>query len=348
MASGLVAPMGEDGKLVTKTDSGNSITKKSKNNNIVDSDTFLTLLVAEMQNQDPLEPTSNTEWVSQYATFTQVQQLSEMGNAMDQLRANSMVGKEVVMKVTNESTGEVSYKDGVVEYVLTENGKTMLVIDGDKYSIDDLDSVLSDEYSEALGKYREWTAKFSALPSLQFVDKQYEGALRELFDDYYAMDDYQKNFMQKYAGDYMDSFKQYLAKLQLYGIEFEEPSEDTEDSATLDDILDNFNKKMDEILEKLGSLAEAQSSGGSSSEAAGDSETADGAESVEGNAGGNVDSAENVEGNASSDADSTDVAEEAGNAGTTSEAGSTESVEDDLEGDDGSAEERDDNTAQEE
>lgn len=285
--AGLIAPVDDKGNLVTKTESGDSLTKKGKNNNIVDSDTFLTLLVAEMQNQDPLEPTSNTEWVSQYATFTQVQQLSEMGNAMDQLRANSMVGKEVVMKVTSESTGEVSYKDGIVEYVLVENGKTMLVIDGDKYSIDDLDSVLSDEYSEALGKYREWKAKFSALPSLQFVNDQYEGALKELFDDYYAMDDYQKSFMEKYAADYLDLFQQYLAKLQLYGIEFETPSGEEEDKTTLDDILDNFNQKMDEILEKLGSLSAAGGSGESSS-------GAEGSDSVGGDAGSTGD-AENVE-----------------------------------------------------
>lgn len=280
--AGLMAPVDDKGNLVTHTESGDSLTKKGKNNNVVDSDTFLTLLVAEMQNQDPLEPTSNTEWVSQYATFTQVQQLSEMGNAMDQLRANSMVGKEVVMKVTSESTGEVSYKDGVVEYVLVENGKTMLVIDGDKYSIDDLDSVLSDEYSKALGKYREWTAKFSALPSLQFVNEQYEGALKELFDDYYAMDDYQKSFMEKYAADYLDLFQQYLAKLQLYGIEFEAPSGEEEDKATLDDILDSFNQKMDEILEKLGSLSAAGGSGGSSSGASGGSSGVDDTEAAGG------------------------------------------------------------------
>ena len=99
MASGLVAPI-VDGELQTRTDSGDSLTKKSNNKNEIDSDMFLTLLVAEMQNQDPLEPTSNTEWVSQYATFTQVTKMSEMANTVDQLRGNSLVGKEVMMKVT--------------------------------------------------------------------------------------------------------------------------------------------------------------------------------------------------------------------------------------------------------
>lgn len=73
----LIAPIGEDGKLQTHTASGDSLKKNAKNKNAVDSDMFLTLLVAEMQNQDPLEPTSNTEWVSQYATFTQVQKMAK-------------------------------------------------------------------------------------------------------------------------------------------------------------------------------------------------------------------------------------------------------------------------------
>ena len=123
----LVAPY-VDGKLQTSTTSSDSLGRKSSNS-VVDSDTFLTLLVAEMQNQDPLEPTSNTEWVSQYATFTQVQQISEMADSMDLVRANNLIGKEVVMKVTSSSTGETSYKRGVVDYVVVEEGKPLLVID---------------------------------------------------------------------------------------------------------------------------------------------------------------------------------------------------------------------------
>ncbi len=56
--AGILAPVDENGNLITHTSSGDSL-KKGKNKNAVDSDMFLTLLVAEMQNQDPLEPTSN-------------------------------------------------------------------------------------------------------------------------------------------------------------------------------------------------------------------------------------------------------------------------------------------------
>ena len=35
-------------------------------------DQFLQILCAEMQYQDPLEPTSNTEYIAQLATFSQL------------------------------------------------------------------------------------------------------------------------------------------------------------------------------------------------------------------------------------------------------------------------------------
>lgn len=151
--AGIMAPVDEKGNLVTRTESGDSLKKNSKNKNTVDSDMFLTLLVAEMQNQDPLEPTSNTEWVSQYATFTQVQKMGEMAEAVDVLRANNLIGKEVIMKTTSDKTGETSYTKGTVDYVEMEEGKPLLVINGNKFSISDLDTIVSSDYSKAYEMY---------------------------------------------------------------------------------------------------------------------------------------------------------------------------------------------------
>lgn len=250
----LVAPL-VDGVLQTKTDSGESLTSTNKNNSTVDSDMFLTLLVAEMQNQDPLEPTSNTEWVSQYATFTQVEKMSEMAESMDQLRANSLVGKEVIMKVTSSATGETTHKRGVVEYASIENGKSILVIDGDKYSLSDLDSVISEEYGEAYDLYSEFVAKINALPSLKYIDTSYESTVKELYNELNGMTSYQQNFMKTYAADEISALVEYVARLQEFGIEFEDTSTSESTSATLDDILASFNSKMDLILEKLNSIS---------------------------------------------------------------------------------------------
>ena len=68
----IIAPV-EDGKL------NYNYTDNSKKNGInptgstLGYDQFLQLLCAEMQYQDPLEPTSNTDYVAQMATFSQLE-----------------------------------------------------------------------------------------------------------------------------------------------------------------------------------------------------------------------------------------------------------------------------------
>ena len=257
----LVAPY-VDGKLQTSTTSSDSLGSKSSNS-VVDSDTFLTLLVAEMQNQDPLEPTSNTEWVSQYATFTQVQQISEMADSMDLVRANNLIGKEVVMKVTSSSTGETSYKRGVVDYVVVEEGKPLLVIDEAKYSLSDLDTVASKEYFNAYDKYTEFAKKVAALPSLKVVDKSYQNTVQNIMDLYNGMSDYEKNYLKTYAAGDIASYEAYVKKLKSLGVTFNEGTQTKE--TTLDDLISAFDKKMTALMEQIAALKGSNSSSGSSS-----------------------------------------------------------------------------------
>ena len=257
----LVAPFDEKGNLQTHTTSGDSLKKNEKNKNAVDSDMFLTLLVAEMQNQDPLEPTSNTEWVSQYATFTQVQKMSEMAEAVDVLRANELIGKEVIVKTTSTDTGEVNYKQGIVHFVEIENGKPLLVIDNAKYSISDLDTVVSTEYSQAYGKYSTFKGMIDSLPDVAYADKSYENVIQGAFDFYNTMNDYEKNYMAFYGADQMEKFTQWKLELENLGIEFKDSSKEEENKTSLDDILESFNTKMNAIIDKLNLLSNNSSSG---------------------------------------------------------------------------------------
>ena len=253
-----------DGKLQTSSTSSDSLSKNKKDNSVVDSDTFLTLLVAEMQNQDPLEPTSNTEWVSQYATFTQVEQIGEMRDSMDTLRANSMVGKEVIMAVTSESTGETNYVRGTVDYVTIENGEPYLVINEEKYSIDDLDSVASEEYFTAYDKYSEFVSMMDALPNLNVLDTSYKNTIGEVYDLYNGLDEYQKEYFNKYASGYVESYKAYISKMEQLGITYGETTT-ADKTTTLNDVLEAFNQKMDSLMSQIGSLSSSSQSADSGS-----------------------------------------------------------------------------------
>ena len=142
----LVAPY-VDGKLQTSTTSSESLTNSSNSGSTINSDTFLTILVAEMQNQDPLEPTSNTEWVSQYATFTQVEATKEMLDTVSRQTASSLVGKTVIMTTDLNKDGYVA---GKVDYWEVISGTIYLGIDGKLYDIADLDTVMDEEY------YKKW------------------------------------------------------------------------------------------------------------------------------------------------------------------------------------------------
>ncbi len=46
---------------------------------------FLKLLVAQLQNQDPLEPVKNEEFVAQLATFSSLEQLISINKAVTKL-----------------------------------------------------------------------------------------------------------------------------------------------------------------------------------------------------------------------------------------------------------------------
>lgn len=144
----IVAPV-KDGKITTDLYETEA-TKKNESNDTLGKEAFLQLLVAQMQYQDPLQPMENTEYVSQLATFSQLEALQNMETEMTSGQAANLVGKSVIMKTTSAVTGETSYNAGVVDYVVYENGSAFLVINEERYAYEDLDTVVSDDYVEKL------------------------------------------------------------------------------------------------------------------------------------------------------------------------------------------------------
>jgi len=122
-------------KNTTKEASGNELGK----------DAFLQLLTTQMKYQDPLQPNTDTEFISQLATFSQLEQMQNLGAVTTNSQAFSLVGKSVIVKSENQ-TGNATFISGKVDFVNMAAGKAQISIDGNLYSIDKLDSVIDDTY----------------------------------------------------------------------------------------------------------------------------------------------------------------------------------------------------------
>ena len=175
----------------------------------MDKDSFLQLLVAQMKYQDPMEPTSNTEYIAQYAQFSELEAMNNLSSNMDLQRATSLVGKEVIVKSTGAS-GETVYTQGKVDYVSSEGTKSMLSINGKMFNIDDLDSVIDSEYSNALSLASDFELSLSKLPNLSGLTPEYKSVIDNLKDVYNDMTPYQKNYLSK---ETVDKFVKRVKKL---------------------------------------------------------------------------------------------------------------------------------------
>lgn len=106
-------------------------------------DTFYKLLTAEMTNQDPMEPMSNTEFISQMASFTSLQTQKDALYYNNANYAQSLVGKTVTVATVS---GSNVYSDtGVVTSMNLTNGEFNVKVNGKSYSLSSIMEVMSSD-----------------------------------------------------------------------------------------------------------------------------------------------------------------------------------------------------------
>jgi len=110
-------------------------------------DAFLQLLVCQMQNQDPTNPSTDTEYVAQLAQFSQLEQLQNLSNESEKSQAFSLVGKYCVFQV-KDSNGNVEYPEGKVSSVNISGNKVTLTVGESVYKYEELYTVMNDAPAE--------------------------------------------------------------------------------------------------------------------------------------------------------------------------------------------------------
>ncbi len=116
-----------------------------ENKNALGKDAFLQLLVTQMKYQDPMNPADSTQYMSQLAQFTSLEEMENLNANFDKASAQDLVGKYVIIK-TQDAAGKDNFVSGLVDYMMMQNGKPFLSINDSLYSYSDLDSVVNMDY----------------------------------------------------------------------------------------------------------------------------------------------------------------------------------------------------------
>ena len=100
----------------------------------VDTNTFLKLLVTQLQYQDPLEPQTDTAFVTLSST-----------------QAYDMIGKVIYAEVLNPATGITECYLGPVDSVLIREGVSYVLVDNTAISVSDIRQVFDSAIFETGG-----------------------------------------------------------------------------------------------------------------------------------------------------------------------------------------------------
>lgn len=105
----------------------------------LDQGDFLNLLVAQMSQQDPMNPQKDTEFIAQMAQFSALEQSKSMQQDMAALRANTLLGNYVTVKDDLKDSGT---NTGLVESVEIKDGVANLIVndgsDSNRYLLSDV------------------------------------------------------------------------------------------------------------------------------------------------------------------------------------------------------------------
>ncbi len=112
-----------------------------KTSNELGKDDFLKLLITQLSNQDPTNPMENTEFISQMAQFSSLEQMTNMSSSFTKMasfinssEAASTLGKTVELNIGDTTT------TGIVEGA-TRGENPQILVNGMYYSLDKISAI---------------------------------------------------------------------------------------------------------------------------------------------------------------------------------------------------------------
>jgi flagellar basal-body rod modification protein FlgD len=152
-------------------------------NDVLGKDDFMKILMTQLQNQDPLNPMQDKDFIAQMATFSTLEQITNLSKSMETfiesqeqnnlISYNQFVGKEITWHKLEESTegkteiqegkgivASVRFKDSEVQFIM-QDGTTLAP--GNVSEVNHKDALIGTNSlvnaSSLIGKTVYWSGK---------------------------------------------------------------------------------------------------------------------------------------------------------------------------------------------
>ena len=113
---------------------------------------FVNLIIAELQNQDPLNPLDNAEMLNQLSQIREIDSTTRLSETLDAVllgqniaMASSLVGKNVEALATDDFGNNAERISGRVESALVENGTVRLRVGGRSVDLNNISEIQADD-----------------------------------------------------------------------------------------------------------------------------------------------------------------------------------------------------------
>lgn len=115
-----------------------------KTSNELGKDDFLKLLITQLSNQDPTNPMENTEFISQMAQFSSLEQMTNMSTAFNKMASfiNSSEAASTLGKTVELNVGDITAR-GIVEGA-TRGDNPQILVNGTYYTMDKIAAIYAD------------------------------------------------------------------------------------------------------------------------------------------------------------------------------------------------------------
>ena len=106
----------------------------------LDQDAFLQILVTQLQNQDPINPQDDTEFIGQMAQFSVLEQMQMLNSQTTLSSAAALIGK-TVSALMSDPQGVTYRLAGIVNSVVTQDGQPYLLVNGESIPYSSIQSI---------------------------------------------------------------------------------------------------------------------------------------------------------------------------------------------------------------